>query len=224
MKFCYVIPTDKFNVAFKDMLLRDRRLFYIFNDSDQRTTIVLHDIRKHGFYIERAYAEKTESYKQIIPGFVIRDGTNFLIYQRQAKHSEQRLAGKWTCVFGGHIDPNDSIGNININLESTPVVLTQHIGNALYREMMEETGIDLNDVCSIDIMGYIYDHRDAVGRVHFGILFEIVVPITQELSNQINSKDEVSQVKIVTIEEAKQLVLDNKLEGWGEIAFNSYKR
>lgn len=115
-------------------------------------------------YLPRSVAETDESFKQLIPYCVFKCGKNFLIYQRTKKGGETRLHDKWSLGVGGHVSKLDN-----------------EDGSASYeagmlRELKEEVDFDLTQgKVKNEVLGYIYDDSNAVGRVHFGVVHLIEV-------------------------------------------------
>lgn len=206
MKFCYVVPEKElFHQLFES------RTGFVSTSSIVDPGILETTIESKGFYADREHMEVMPDYKQIIPCFMLYDIEKkcFLLYQRKAKHTETRLAQKWTPVFGGHVDPG----------EATPIVYS-----GLKREAMEETGIDIDTVNS-QFRGYIYDDKDEVGRVHLGMFWYVFVSLTPELIEQICNKDEIEKVLLVD-DHAIEDLLDNPnydLEGWAKIVLKNRK-
>ena len=69
-------------------------------------------VESHGFFVEREYAERTPSLKQVIPySIVVRhrpgDEPEVLCLRRTTRGGEPRLHDKLSIGVGGHIDPED---------------------------------------------------------------------------------------------------------------------
>jgi len=125
-------------------------------------TIDLDAVEKWGFFAERDYMENCSHYKQIIPYMsLILDG-QVLAYQRQTKHSEQRLGGLWTIGFGGHIEPIDR-GEAGVD---------GLLQTAALRELEEETGFSVSDDALV-ARGCINSEKEDVSSVH-AVLFYTV--------------------------------------------------
>lgn len=184
----------------------------LYNPRDE----IISWVSDEGYFVPREQAENDESIKQIIPVvvFVDEDTGSIVLYQRQAKHTEQRLAGKWTCAFGGHIDKQDTEGMGDL------------VEAALRREIKEETGLVV-PTNNVEFSGYIYDNKDAVGRVHLGLLFKCYMSITPEILEMIKSKEEIADVRLLSEEgvfeqiyyhpRLKTFVEPLELEGWAKI-------
>ena len=163
----------------------------------ENTQEVFNAITTRGFFAERAAMEKRPDFQQIIPSFVLRDlfSNKMLVFQRKAKHTEQRLAGMWTPVFGGHIDPEDwdrEATHAEVTLKGD-LKIPYIVYNGLVREMKEETGIEMNPEY-LTWVGLIQDKSNDVGKVHTGALFTYDVIISNELKEQILSKSEINDL------------------------------
>ena len=136
-------------------------------------------ILKNFEYRPREEAEEDPRWKQPIAYALIVNPELQLVfaYQRSKRgdqYHEKRLQGKWSWGVGGHIDKADlDQGN--------------PIHTSLAREIREELG-EINS-SSPEVLGYINDDTDPVGRVHFGILYLIrtseteIQPATPEISS-----------------------------------------
>lgn len=122
-------------------------------------------------FIPRTQAETDENYLQIIPYVTVAEAEEqrLLAYKRQGG-GENRLEGKWSVGFGGHIDDTDCF-------DTDPISFTNVICFAAYREIFEELRFannwDINALPALTMVGAIYSgsFRDAgpVDRVHLGV-------------------------------------------------------
>lgn len=159
-------------------------------------------------YIKRGKAENDETFKQPI-GYIVlvNDQGKVFAYQRAQKdddYTEKRLQGKWSWGVGGHIDKVDESGDNPIKTSMT-------------RELKEEASLE-GDLKEIEVLGYINDDSDSVGRVHFGILYLV------QVSGKVSAKDsEVTNGKMRSIEELKEIVENskNRVEEWSKIALKA---
>lgn len=119
-------------------------------------------VQRHAFFAERDAMEQNSHFKQLIPYMALELDDDVLAYQRQAKHSEQRLGGLWTIGFGGHVEPID---------REDP--RTRELGllrAAAMRELEEETGLTIPP-SALRPRGYINSESTDVSSVHFGLFF-----------------------------------------------------
>jgi len=207
MKTIYVVRTDEMGKA----------------DTIEDTFATIED---RGFFAERTRMETRPDFQQIIPSFVIRDKEkqSILVYQRKSKHTEQRLAGLFTMIFGGHIDPEDwdkeyaSDWVQTKNSKVPPVVF-----NGLIREMEEETGV-IVDAKDIEFFTLIEDKSNEVGKVHTGILFLLDLNITPKLKEQILSKTEIADILEVNRKDFGSFLNSEEveLESWAKLVLKDF--
>ncbi len=111
----------------------------------------------HGFFVERARAERTPAWKQVIPYCVVTSGERILLTKRRAKGGEARLHDKLSIGVGGHINPVDRV-------DGTDLVLA-----AARREIAEE--LEVRGEYELELLGYLNDDSNPVGAVHVGLVF-----------------------------------------------------
>ncbi len=198
---------DKMNkpvmVVEKSILFKEKKIndFSIHKDYNFEQIIL-----KHNHFIRRGDAEVNFNLCQPIPWIIVIDESDntVFIYQRPTdknKHTETRLHGKWTFGVGGHVDPEDKLGN--------------PLHTNLFREAKEEIGIDLKEVPSV--IGYIYCEKTEVDKVHIGIVYAIKIKSKNQL---MVDKDEMADYKFLKFNELKEFIKTEGviLESWAEIA------
>ena len=109
---------------------------------------------KHRF-LDRAIAEVSPEYRQIIPYVLIRSDEHYFVLKRTTKQTESRLHHKLSLGIGGHINPGHSL------LEG------------LRKELDEEVRIRAN--YDMEFIGIINDSSTDVGRVHLGAAYVLDV-------------------------------------------------
>lgn len=136
-------------------------------------------ILKNFEYLPRADVEEDPRWKQPIAYALIVNPERKLVFayrrsRRKEQYQEERLRGKWSWGVGGHIDKADI-------RQGNPIQAS------LAREISEEIGeIRLDPP---QVLGYINDDTDPVGRVHFGILYLLqtaakeIQPVSPEISS-----------------------------------------
>lgn len=145
-----------------------------FRSDPEGLRVALDVLRNHGGYYPREWAEQTESVRQVIPCVIVRNGASLLCVKR-AKKGRQDLRLRYTLLFGGHVDTEDSNGD------------REHIlHRCAERELHEELG--LNAPVSPDPIGVVVDLETASSRRHFGVVFECpisdaVVSVRRECDN-----------------------------------------
>jgi len=117
-------------------------------------------IKEHHKLVDRAPAETDSSLKQIIPYAIIRLGDQVYLVKRSKRQAEARLHDLYSIGLGGHI--SESID------ESSDVIRA-----ALARELDEEMVIA--GPSAVKYVGIINDDTTDVGKVHLGILHEVLL-------------------------------------------------
>jgi predicted NUDIX family phosphoesterase len=157
------------------------------------------------FFKDRAEAETDESVKQVIPYIIIRLNTEgedkYLVYQRTKKGGEGRLMGKHSIGIGGHVNESDKSHDDGL-------FAVEAFFSCIRREIKEELEIDLFP--RFHIRGLIYDPSDAVGRVHFGFVVEMIA-----MNGNVKPRDEaISDPHFVTVSKLKGI---QDLENWSQL-------
>ena len=149
-------------------------------------------------WIERKDAETDYNYKQIIPYVIIQksDG-KIACYQRHG--SEKRLAGLYSCGFGGHIEESDIGKNFYETLQK-----------GMIRELSEEISNFNTKFIDLNYLGIINEVESNVGLVHLGCVYlakcdEAFIP---------QESDETKGLEWKTFDELQQL----ETELWTKLA------
>lgn len=130
---------------------------------------------------DRANCETDQSLLQIIPYITLFDKKTkeVFIYSRGKGSGEQRLAGKCSIGLGGHME-----------IQPDGLTLSEIIVEEALREMEEEIQIDitaeLRDELSSKLfhgnVGFMYNSRTDVDRVHLAVAFFVGVDAEQIMS------------------------------------------
>ncbi len=163
-------------------------------------------------WMNKDKAESNPGYKQPVGYSIIYNPIlkQIFLYQRSKidqNYAEKRLQGKWSCGVGGHIEKVDTKNGNPIHESSL-------------REIQEE--IKIFGKRRMQVLGYINDDSDDVGKVHFGILYLVVID-----NGKVEPLDpEISEGKLVPLS-----VLENKcnapdvaVENWSKIALSPLKK
>jgi predicted NUDIX family phosphoesterase len=110
----------------------------------------------------REWLESDERFRQIIPYVVLRDAGKLLGYMRSSEGNEARLHGRCSLGFGGHIDLDDVVS------EGSVVDLRRTIATSANRELLEEVGLQPEQVRNREFLGLICSSSSEVERVHLG--------------------------------------------------------
>jgi len=116
-------------------------------------------IRAKGFFLERRFAERDASFKQVIPYCLVTAGGKILLLRRLTGQGEARLHHKLSIGVGGHINPEDLQGDV--------------LRGGTMRELAEELEID--GEFRVEPVGVLNDDSTEVGSVHFGLVQKVTV-------------------------------------------------
>ena len=185
-----------------------RSLLYEGVSSETRDYDWFYEVLKRSYWMPRGTVENNEHYKQIIPYVVLRCNGKVFSYCRAG--SEDRLSGLISIGIGGHLNLRDYQG-----------VLTQVPPNGAKREFWEE--VYLEDGLTSDHMlldssfsnkpYLLYDPKDAVGQVHFGVVY--IIHISESVADKLRMREEGVNVEWRSIDELRDL--DDQLEGWSRL-------
>lgn len=181
---------------------------------------------------EREALEPDEGYRQVLPYVVVRqigrDGVlRYLAYRRTKRVGEQRLAGKVSIGFGGHIDAADVVvrGDSTIDLRAT-------ILDCAERELREELGVmqagriePLAAWVSAIAPAFAHlfiTHNEGVQRVHLGVVLYFDVPSDVTLCC---AEEELETMGMYTAEELAVWMTAAsapELEVWSQLLVEHY--
>lgn len=186
----------KIMVVERDVLFRNRSFDgFIGRKEFDFENIILSNFE----FMRRGDAESDLMYKQPIAYAVIMNNKEEIFVYRRAKNAnyhERRLRGKWSVGIGGHIELFDNGEN--------PIEIS------LRRELREE--VNVKDA-RLELLGYINDDSNDVGKVHFGVLYLAKVKEDPVISDKENIDG-----KMHPILEIKTMVQNEDFEDWSRIA------
>ena len=149
------------------------------------------------FFIDRATAERSPEFKQIIPYVLLRHGDSWFLLQRTPKQTEARLHHKLSLGIGGHINPD------------TPDLI-----DGLQKELEEEVGVSGD--YELTFIGILNDDTTEVGGVHLGAVFvldleqgDVEVRETEKMSGRWVAHDELASLR-------------EQMETWTQIVYDSF--
>lgn len=158
------------------------------------------------FYIERNEAENDPRYKQPIGYIMIVNPRLRKVFAFQrAKgrtYSEKRLRGNWAWAVGGHIETHD---------KEFPVA------SSIVREVSEEV-LCKKPFSVPQLLGYINDDGNSVGRVHFGMLF-----VVKTNGLVFRKGEEHVRGSLKSLYEITDLMGKYNIDNWSVIALNPLK-
>ena len=158
MEFVFVVPrNDLFPASYPHGLV-------LFGEEFSEEALYA-CVEEHGFFVERAYAERTPSLKQVIPYTVVVRGvepTEVFCLRRSKLGGEQRLHDKLSIGVGGHINP------VDLSTGRNPIPA------ATRREVIEEELVIRGDY-ELRSVGLLNDDSNPVGAVHIGLVQVLTV-------------------------------------------------
>jgi predicted NUDIX family phosphoesterase len=151
--------------------------------------------------VTRHIAETSPGYKQIVTyGYVLRDD-KVLAYRRRADHGRADLAGVWSLGIGGHVEPADLPGGVDV-LESLRL--------AALREVTEELpGVKIHSLSLVGVL----NRDEGSGVYHAGVVFVALV------SGEVEPVGELAEVRWV---EPVDLAALDGLEPWSQSLAESW--
>jgi predicted NUDIX family phosphoesterase len=185
----------------------------------------------HEFTIigQRARLEKDARFRQFLPYTVItqfKDGgkLGFALYQRTKKVGEERLGGKFSIGWGGHIDVTDVVTGSSKDEsfgsgdgEPSPVInLYETIRKSSNREIGEEicvwdgSGAVVPESLPTMASNLLILDTDEVGTVHVGLIRHAFLPADYAIDAK---EEELLYVGVKTLEE----LAGYELEGWSRL-------
>jgi predicted NUDIX family phosphoesterase len=196
----------------RDILVVDRKILFSEKYFEGFAPAVDLDfeviILKNFQWIKRTAAEINVSFKQPVGYVVIYKPTKkeIFLYRRNRKHDELRLNSKWSCGVGGHIEKADAVGYNPITESSM-------------REIEEE--VEISGGRYIQVLGYINDDSDEVGKVHFGIIYLLSIDYKASV---LPRDPEIAEGKLVPIDILEEKCNANEnVENWTKIAIKALK-
>lgn len=162
--------------------------------------------REKGFFVERKWAEKDSSFKQIIPYTLVTDGESVLCLRRLDKGGEPRLHGKLSIGVGGHINPPDR--------DAAPRYGDDIVAAAAWRELEEE--IHIPRQADLKIVGLVNDESNPVGSVHLGVVHVARVKDPQNV--KVREADQLEGC-FLSVEKIMEAAADpdSRMETWSSL-------
>lgn len=151
----------------------------------------------------RGDMEEDPSYKQLISYCILEnENGDILVYERLTGGGEARLHGFSSIGIGGHMN----------QLDETQIegVLSENAA----RELEEEVGVTDVNPQSLNLIGFINDDDNEVGRVHIGLVFKLKV-------NQKNVFAKETDTLKIEWKSEDTLMIDAEYESWSRIIIES---
>lgn len=152
--------------------------------------------KKHKF-MARGDVEDDPKWQQIIPYMYYEFGGRYFLMQRNASHTDKRLASNHSLGIGGHINKKD--------------IKTGNITSWAKREFEEEA--DYKGKLKTTFVGLLNDDTNDVGRVHLGLVIKI-----EGASDEIKVRDEHQSGTMVTFDQLGKSY--KQMETWSQIIYD----
>jgi predicted NUDIX family phosphoesterase len=163
-------------------------------------------VEQEGFFVERAYAERTPSLKQVIPYSIVECDGKILLLRRLSAGGEARLHDKLSIGVGGHVNPEDLPPE---DRRRDPISAGSD------REIAEE--LEIRGEYKVRRVGILNDDSNAVGAVHVGVVQIVTVLGTVA----IREKDQL-EGRLVTPDELHKLHAEGaNFETWSRLLIES---
>jgi len=125
-----------------------------------------HRILNNLQYIPRRLVEGDCRYKQLVVYILIKAKDLYLAYRRTEKAGEKRLRYRYSIGIGGHVNLLDQAQSTSSGRKQADL-----ISRAMWRELEEEIEINCNLLNEPELICFINDDSEDVGKVHFGVVF-----------------------------------------------------
>ena len=155
---------------------------------------ILYLVSTRHFFIDRAVAEVSPQYKQIIPYVIIRSGEDYFVLERTARQTEARLHHKVSLGIGGHINPGHTLLD------------------GLEKELGEEVEIDTD--FKLDFKGILNDDSTEVGTVHLGAVY-VLEAATRDVRVR-----ETEKMTGQWMARAALAALRERMETWSQVVYD----
>ena len=134
---------------------------------------------------------------------------SYLRSSKDEEYGEKRLQGSWSWGFGGHIEPFDTKNGNPIRESVLKWVLQREL------EIPER-------VSDLQILGYLNDDSNEVGKVHFGILYLLNTDAPDAGARDL----EVRKVELKTLAGLEELCAspNYNVETWSQIALEPLRK
>jgi predicted NUDIX family phosphoesterase len=184
--------------------LFERRKFY-----DDHFASFLAYFANNAVFVDREWAEKTDSVKQLVGCAVIANGDQLLCARRAKKSNRPSLALRWTLMFGGHVDDND-------------VSCGDPIRSCMLRELNEELAIQPR--AEPLMLGLAIDPATEVGRLHLGVVFLVRADIDHvQMHKGLDGTEFVNARRrhLLQFADTQRLSAIHSFDAWSELFLNS---
>ncbi len=160
--------------------------------------------------VPRSEAETDYTRKQLVVYVLVRSGDRILRYRRTPKTDEQRLKELYSIGVGGHVNVGDR-SQFSL-FQTDPGFNIEFIRDAAWREIDEEISVDAKILREPELTCFINDDSNDVGRVHFGIVWQLDL---SEPAVSVKGTKGIGELEFVTLD---RLIEDREqFETWSQL-------
>ena len=152
-------------LCFKQEILRAYTAKTFYDES------LWHQILAHLAPKPRSIAEHDYATKQLVVYVLINHEQTFLSYQRTPKTTETRLKTLYSIGIGGHVNVDDQIQPTLFGANES--AWKDFVLKAVRREVSEEVQIEWANAQEPELLCFVNDDSNDVGKVHFGVVFVV---------------------------------------------------
>ena len=168
---------------------------------------------------QREWLEHSDDYRQFISYTALRNARGeYFLYQRTKMAGEQKLHGKHSIGFGGHLELMDVYMN-----DDNGVDVECSLDMSMQRELLEETGLAVgqlvpNNGAKMEHHGWLISSRDAVDSKHIAVLN--VLELSDDVIADLDfSEEDQEPIGWYLLED----IITDDLESWSEQFINRLK-
>jgi len=181
----------------RSRLERELGVFQGFRAIREPLVSVAERLERWGEFRSRDAVEQDPSWLQLIPYVALTSSARILLLERLPTQGEPRLHRLRSIGVGGHVNPEPP--------GAEPLLV-----RGLRREIAEEISLDAE--VSPELLGFIRDDSNDVGRVHFGIACRVDLPRPVD----VRETDRMTG-RWVPLDEVGER--EERLESWSRIFF-----
>lgn len=162
----------------------------------------------------REEAETNYDYKQLIVYVLFKSRDLILSYKRTPKTDEARLKNLYSIGIGGHVNIHD-LTQVNLfDVNEVKDVLIDSVS----REIREEVKINTRIKKSPELIGFINDDSNDVGKVHFGTVWTLELDEPSVAPTQEKGIGSINFLDIKTLDSRK-----DEFESWSQLLIDFIK-
>lgn len=191
---------ERVMVVAREEIFKDGAWHGLKTDDVSRLVRIINS--KHKF-MARGEVEDDPKWQQIIPYMFFQNDGKLFLMQRNAGHTDKRLANDYSLGIGGHINRKDVKESKNQRAKA--------ILDWARREFEEE--VDYKGKYKAEFLGLLNDDSNEVGAVHVGLIIKI-----EGENGDIAVRDEHQSGEMVEVDQLQKNY--KKMETWSQIIYD----